>query len=487
MPKKYETVIGLEVHVEMKTASKMFCGCTTEFGGAPNSHVCPVCLGLPGTLPVLNKKAVDYAIQTALALGCRITETSRFSRKNYFYPDLAKAYQISQYDLPLAVQGSMHIRIGEASRTIRINRVHLEEDAGKLVHIGTISTSPFSMVDYNRSGVPLMEIVSEPDIRTSEEAKAYLEKLKSILRFIGVSDCKMEEGSLRCDANISIMEPGATEFGTKVEIKNLNSFRSVARSIDYETARQADLLEKGERIVQETRTWDEGQEITLSMRSKEEAHDYRYFPEPDLVPIVTSEEWVAEQRSLLPELPDARKERYMQQFNLGRYDAELLTAEPEVGVYYDAVMGLYDNSKAAANWINGDLMYHLNEQGIEFENNPLSAEQLVSMLKLIDQGVISGKIAKTVFAEMFNSGKNADEVVAEKGLVQISDGDVLAEIVADVIAANSKTVEDFLNGKAQASGYLVGQVMKATKGKANPNLVNEILQKQLASLSEKKS
>ena len=486
MHKDYEVVIGLEVHVEMKTASKMFCGCTTEFGGAPNSHVCPVCLGLPGTLPVLNKKAVDYAIQTALALGCRITETSRFSRKNYFYPDLAKAYQISQYDLPLAVNGTIEVTVGDESRTVRINRVHLEEDAGKLVHIGTISTSPFSMVDYNRSGVPLMEIVSEPDIRSSEEAKAYLDKLKSILRFIGVSDCKMEEGSLRCDANVSIREIGATEFGTKVEIKNLNSFRAVARSIDFEVSRQEQMLLAGERIVQETRTWDEGPEVTLSMRSKEEAHDYRYFPEPDLVPIVTNEEWINEQRSQLPELPDARMERYIQSYGLSRYDAELLTAEPEVGVFFDELMGLYGNSKAAANWINGDLMYRLNEQGMDFEDNPLRADQLAGMLNLIDKGVISGKIAKTVFAEMFSSGKSADAIVEEKGLVQISDADVLEEIVADVIAANPKTIDDYLNGKGQASGYLVGQVMKATKGKANPSLANEILQRQLQSLAEKK-
>ena len=486
MHKDYELVIGLEVHVEMKTASKMFCGCTTEFGGAPNSHVCPVCLGLPGTLPVLNKKAVEYAIQTGLALGCQIKETSRFSRKNYFYPDLAKAYQISQYDLPLAVNGAIEVSVGDNMSVIRINRVHLEEDAGKLVHIGTISTTPFSMVDYNRSGVPLMEIVSEPDIRSSEQAKAYLEKLKAILRFTGVSDCKMEEGSLRCDANISVKEHGASELGTKVEIKNLNSFRSVVRSIDYEMARQVESLKNNERIVQETRTWDEGQSITLSLRSKEEAHDYRYFPEPDLVPIVTSEDWIAEQRSLLPELPDARKKRYIEEYVMSPYDAELLTAEPEVGLFFDEVMALYHNSKAAANWINGDLMYHLNEKGTDFSENPVQAKQLAAMLQMIEEGIISGKIAKSVFSDMFKTGKSAEEIVREKGLVQISDSEVLEEIVADVIASNTKSVEDYMNGKERAAGYLVGQVMKATKGKANPNLVNEILHKQLKDVSEKK-
>ena len=486
MHKSYEMVIGLEVHVEMKTDSKMFCGCTTEFGGVANSHVCPVCLGLPGTLPVLNKKAVDYAIKTALALECRVTESSQFSRKNYFYPDLAKAYQISQYDLPLAVDGHIWITTGEEHHQIRINRVHLEEDAGKLVHIGTISTSPYSMVDYNRSGVPLMEIVSEPDIRSGEQAKAYLEKLKSILRFIDVSDCKMEEGSLRCDANISLMEAGSEEFGTKVEIKNLNSFRAVVRSIEFEAARQEALLSKGERIVQETRTWDESQGMTLSLRSKEEAHDYRYFPEPDLVPIVTSPEWIEEQRKLLPELPDARLERFMTDYKLSRYDAELLTAEPELGVFFDDVMKHTNESKAVANWINGDLMYHLNEKGIEMSENPLKAPQLAGMLALIDKKVISGKIAKTVFAEMFESGKSAEDIVQERGLVQISDEGVLEEIIVDVIANHRQTVDDYINGKEQAAGYLVGQIMKATRGKANPALANSLLQKHLEKFKEKK-
>ncbi len=486
MSKNFESVIGLEVHVEMKTDSKMFCGCTTSFGGAPNTHVCPVCSGLPGTLPVLNKKAVDYAIQTALALNCRITELSKFSRKNYFYPDLDKGYQISQYDLPLAVAGHIFVGTDDQMEKIRINRVHLEEDAGKLVHFGTISTTPYSLVDYNRAGVPLMEIVSEPDIRSSEQAKSYLEKLKAILRFIGVSDCKMEEGSLRCDANISIRKAGSQEFGTKVEIKNLNSFRAVAKSIEYEIARQESAVLAGERIIQETRTWDENQGITLSMRSKEEAHDYRYFPEPDLVPIVTNEAWIEEQRKLLPELPDARVSRYMETYQLSKYDADLLTADPEVGVFFDAAMTMYTDSKAVANWINGDLMYHLNENGMEIKDNPLTPEQLTGMLQMMDQGIISGKIAKQVFAEMFISGKSAEQVVKEKGLTQISDASVLEEIVATVIQDNPQSVEDFLSGKERAAGFLVGQIMKATKGKANPGLVNELLMNQLKKISEKK-
>ncbi len=484
MYENYEMVIGLEVHVEMKTASKMFCGCTTEFGGAPNTHVCPICMGLPGTLPVLNKKAVDFAIQTALALECRVTPFSQFSRKNYFYPDLPKAYQISQYDLPLAVNGRIHVTTGDVTESIRINRVHLEEDAGKLIHIGTISTSPYSMVDYNRSGVPLMEIVSEPDIRSPEQAKAYLDKLKAILQFIHVSDCKMEEGSLRCDANISIRTKGSDTYGTKVEIKNLNSFKAVGKAIEFEAHRQYDLIANGTRLIQETRTWDEAQGVTLSLRSKEEAHDYRYFPEPDLVPIVVDEDWVRSQQELLPELPDARKARFMSAYHLSTYDAELMIASPAVGSFFDEVMKLYPDGKTVVNWINGDLMRCLNEAGMTMEDNPLTPTQLSGMLMLIDSGTISGKIAKTVFAEMFSSGKQADVIVKEKGLIQITDSTFIEEVVDEVIRSNPQTLADYLAGKDKAMDFFIGQVMRTTKGKANPAIVTEILQGKLEKVKE---
>ncbi len=479
MNEQYESVIGLEVHVEMKTNSKMFCACSAEFGAEPNTNVCPVCLGLPGALPVLNKKAVDFAIQTAIALQCRVAPSSQFARKNYFYPDLAKGYQISQYDLPLAKNGLLSIATDEEDHDIRINRVHLEEDAGKLVHIGTISTSPYSMVDYNRSGVPLMEIVSEPDIRTAEQARAYLEKLKAVLQFIGVSDCKMEEGSLRCDANISIRKIGSSEFGTKAEIKNLNSFRSVAKSIEYEADRQYELLEKGTALEQETRTWDETKEVTMTLRSKEEAHDYRYFPDPDLVAIEVDESWIKGLESKLPELPAARQKRFMEKYGLGRYDAKMLTAHPQTGVFFDEVMKQYSNGKAVSNWIVGDLMRCLNEAGLGWEENPLKPEQLAGMLKLLDEGVISGKIAKTVFLDMFESGKNAEDIIEAKGLKQISDKSVLEEIVETVVEENPKTVADVKSGKTKAAQYLVGQVMKVTKGKANPGLVKELIEKEL--------
>ena len=479
MNEQYESVIGLEVHVEMKTNSKMFCACSAEFGAEPNTNVCPVCLGLPGALPVLNKKAVDFAIQTAIALQCRVAPSSQFARKNYFYPDLAKGYQISQYDLPLAKNGLLSIATDEEDHDIRINRVHLEEDAGKLIHIGTISTSPYSMVDYNRSGVPLMEIVSEPDIRTAEQARAYLEKLKAVLQFIGVSDCKMEEGSLRCDANISIRKIGSSEFGTKAEIKNLNSFRSVAKSIEYEADRQYELLEKGTALEQETRTWDETKEVTMTLRSKEEAHDYRYFPDPDLVAIEVDESWIKGLESKLPELPAARQKRFMEKYGLGRYDAKMLTAHPQTGVFFDEVMKQYSNGKAVSNWIVGDLMRCLNEAGLGWEENPLKPEQLAGMLKLLDEGVISGKIAKTVFLDMFESGKNAEDIIEAKGLKQISDKSVLEEIVETVVEENPKTVADVKSGKTKAAQYLVGQVMKVTKGKANPGLVKELIEKEL--------
>lgn len=476
---RYESVIGLEVHVELKTNTKIFCGCSTEFGAEPNHHVCPVCLGLPGVLPVLNKKAVEFGILAGLALNCEIAEFSKFDRKNYFYPDLPKAYQISQYDLPLAQNGYLEIDTEEGTKRIGITRIHLEEDAGKLVHQGSISTTPYSLVDYNRTGVPLIEIVSEPDMRSPEEARAYLEKLKAIIQYTEVSDCKMQEGSLRCDANVSVRPVGSEEFGTKTEIKNLNSFKAVQRALAYEVARQIEVLEEGGRIVQETRTWDEDKGITRPLRSKEEAHDYRYFPEPDLVPVVISREWVDSIKKRLPELPDEKKKRYVEEYGLPEYDAMVITASKEMATYFEECIALYPNAKAVSNWIMGELSRLLNANNMEITQCRIKPGQLVEMLKLLDKGTISGKIAKTVFEEMFETGKDPGTIVEEKGLVQISDEGAIEAIVNEVIANNPKSVQDYKGGKKKAMGFLVGQVMKATKGKANPQMVNKILQEKL--------
>jgi aspartyl-tRNA(Asn)/glutamyl-tRNA(Gln) amidotransferase subunit B len=475
----YEIVIGLEVHAEIRTKSKMFCGCSTAFGGEPNSQVCPGCLGLPGSLAVLNKKAVDYGIQTGLALNCEIREKSVFARKNYFYPDLPRAYQISMLDQPLAVNGYIDVNVDGKQTRIRVNRVHLEEDAGKLLHLGTLATTPYSMVDLNRSGIPLMEIVSEPDMRSPEEAKAYLDNLKAILQFIGASDCKMEEGSLRCDANISLRPAGSSQFGTKTEIKNMNSFRAVQKGLEYEAKRQYEAIKSGQRIVQETRAWDEANGVTMPMRSKERAHDYRYFPDPDLLPLIVEKAWVEEVRAALPELPAARKERFVRDYGLPEYDAWLLTSSPAIGDFLDAAVNLYPNPKTVSNWIMGDLMRCLNAAGLEIDNCPVTPEHLTGMLQLMDKGVISGKIAKTVFEEMFDTGKRAEEIVREKGLVQISDESELAGIIDKAIADNPQPLADYLAGKKKALGFFVGQIMKATKGKANPAVVNELLAQKL--------
>ncbi|MBO8128460.1 MAG: Asp-tRNA(Asn)/Glu-tRNA(Gln) amidotransferase subunit GatB [Peptococcaceae bacterium] len=475
----YEPVIGLEVHVELASKSKIFCPSTTAFGGDPNTHVCPVCLGLPGVLPVLNKQVVEFGIRAALALNCEIAHFCKFDRKNYYYPDLPKNYQISQYDLPLAFNGYILIEGENGPKKIGITRVHMEEDAGKLVHQGTISTTPYSLVDYNRTGVPLLEIVSEPDISSVEEAKSYLNKLKAIIQYTGVSDCKMEEGSLRCDANVSVRPVGSDRLGTKTEIKNMNSFRALQKALSYEIERQIEVLESGGEIVQETRTWDEGKGITLPMRSKEEAHDYRYFPEPDLVPLVISSSWVDSIRKSLPELPDERKERYVKEFDLPPYDAGVLTSSREVADYFEACVDLYPYPKVVSNWIMGDLARLLNAHNVEIENCPVKPRQLVAMLKLIDKNVISGKIGKTVLEEMFATGKDPDVIVEEKGLRQITDEGSIEPIIDQVIADNPKSVNDYRNGKEKALGFLVGQVMKATKGKANPAIVNQLLRKKL--------
>lgn len=476
---KYETIIGLEVHSELKTATKIFCGCSTKFGSEQNTNVCPVCLGLPGVLPVVNKRVVEFAVRAGLALNCEILPFSKFDRKNYYYPDLPKNFQTSQYDLPIAVNGHLDIEIDGQKRRIGITRIHMEEDAGKLVHAGTIVNSDYTYVDYNRTGVPLIEIVSEPDIRTPEEAKAYLEKLKAILEYLDVSDCKMEEGSLRCDANISLRPVGAEKFGTKAEMKNLNSFRAVQRALEYEVDRQADVLEDGGKIVQETRSWDEAKGMTVSLRNKEQADDYRYFPEPDLVPIVVDPAWVEDIRVNLPELPDARHDRLVRDYDLSSYDAGIITSSRAMADYFDQTVKTGVDAKAAANWLMGDVAKHLNTSGLEIKDCPVSPEKLAGLLKLLDKGTISGKIAKTVFEEMWSSGKEAETVVKEKGLVQISDEGAIVAIVDTVIAANPKSIEDYKAGKEKALGFLVGQIMKQTKGRANPELVNKLLKERM--------
>lgn len=478
---KYEAVIGLEVHTELRTATKIFCSCKTSFGAEPNTNVCPVCLGLPGVLPVLNKKVLEFAVRTGLALNCEISRYSKFDRKNYYYPDLPKNFQTSQYDLPICEHGHLDIEVDGKKSMVRITRAHMEEDAGKLVHHGTsITDSDYSLVDYNRTGTPLLEIVSEPDIRSAKEAVAYMEKLRAILQYCGVSDCKMEEGSLRCDANVSVRPVGQKELGTKTEIKNINSFRGVERAIEYEAMRQAQLLEDGGTVVQETRTWDEKEGVTKSMRKKEEANDYRYFPEPDLVPFTVSDEYIEEIRKTLPELPDARKARYMESYGLAAYDADYLTNDKDRADYFEAMVAAGAEPKEAANWLMGDFAKLLSRDNLEMKAAPVQAAAMADLLKLIAKGTISGKIAKQVFAEMWTSGKDPEIIVKEKGLVQISDTGALEELAAKVIAANPQSVADFKAGKKKAVGFLMGQIMKETKGKANPQVVNGILTKMLS-------
>lgn len=473
----YEAVIGLEVHAELLTKTKIFCNCTTEFGGEPNTHVCPVCLGLPGTLPVLNKKVVEYAVKAGLALNCEISKFSKMDRKNYFYPDLPKAYQISQYDLPLCKNGYVEIETSDGvKKKIGLTRIHIEEDAGKLMHENVDG----SLVDYNRTGVPLIEIVSEPDMRTPEEAYLYLTKLKSVLEYSEVSDCKMQEGSLRVDTNVSVRPAGSKEFGTKIELKNLNSFKAVQKALEYEIKRQIKLLEDGETIVQETRRWNEQKGITESMRSKEEAHDYRYFPDPDLVPIIVSDEWKEEIRKSLPEMPEHKKERFVTQYGIPEYDASVITSSKPLADFFEKCVLEYSSAKTVSNWIMGEMMRLLKETGKEVEEVLIKPHQMASLLKLIDNGTITGSIAKTVFEEMFATGKNPEEIVEEKGLKQLSNEDELREIALKVIEDNPKSVEDYKNGKDKAIGFLVGQIMKATKGKANPQLANKILLEELS-------
>jgi aspartyl-tRNA(Asn)/glutamyl-tRNA(Gln) amidotransferase subunit B len=469
---EYETVIGLEVHVELHTKTKIFCGCSTSFGAAPNSNTCPVCLGHPGVLPVLNRQAVEYAMKAALALNCTINEDSIFARKNYFYPDSPKAYQISQYERPIGEFGWIDIEVNGEQKRIGITRLHLEEDAGKLTHM---DGGAGSLVDFNRVGTPLIEIVSEPDLRSPEEARAYLEKLKAIMQYCDVSDVRMEQGSLRCDANISLRPMGQQELGTKAELKNMNSFRGVQRGIEYEQWRQADLLDSGGKVVQETRRWDESQGKTFSMRSKEEAHDYRYFPDPDLVRMHLDKDWQTKVKSSIPELPDERKLRYTTDYELPSYDAEVITASLAIAQFFEESLHYTKDAKSVANWIMGDLLAYLNANNLELAQVKVTGKSLGEMIGLIDKGTISGKIAKTVFKEMLESGKDPQTIVEEKGLVQISDEGAILEIVKHVIESNPGPVADLIGGNAKAIGFLVGQVMKESKGKANPGLANKLI------------
>lgn len=470
---KYETVIGLEVHVELRTRTKAFCSCPNEFGNEPNTNVCPICLAMPGTLPVLNKALLEYGILTGLALNCKIAKFCKFDRKNYFYPDLPKAYQISQYDFPLCSSGYLDVETEEGVRRVGINRVHMEEDAGKLLH--GEGRADYSLVDLNRGGVPLLEIVTEPDIRSPEEARLFLENLKTILQYLDVSDCKMEEGSLRCDANISLRPAGTDIFNTKVEIKNMNSFRAVQRALEDEIERQYALYESGEGPVQETRGWDENTGSTIVMRSKEEASDYMYFPDPDLVPIVLTQEKVEQIKETLPELPAARKQRFIEDYGLPAYDAGVLTSSRDLADYFEECLEGYNDPKKVSNWVMVEFLRLLNTSNMEAQEAKLTPSHLVEMLLLIDKGTISGKIAKTVFEEMFVTGKRAAQIIEKKGLMQISDESQLAGIVDEVLAAHPEVVEDYRKGKKKALGFLVGQVMKSTRGKANPQMVNKLL------------
>ena len=470
----YETVIGLEVHLQLKTESKVFCGCSTNFGAPPNTQTCPVCLGFPGSLPVLNRTALTLAAKVAIVLNCEIAKKIRFDRKNYFYPDLPKDYQISQFSQPLSGSGYLNVAINGTKKHIRIRRVQLEEDTGKLFH-----QPGYSLIDFNRSGIPLLEIVSEPDISSPEEAYVYLCSLKSILEYIDVSDCNMEEGSLRCDANISIRKSGSRELGVKAEIKNMNSFKAVKAALEYERSRQIALVESGGRIVQETRLYDSSRNTTEPMRSKEEAHDYRYFPEPDLVPFDFEERMLKDIGNEIPELPEPRKKRFISEYGLSDYDAAVMVSEKDVADYFERCVTMYKKPKVVANWIMGDIAAYMRENAIKIKDLNLKLEHLVGMLKLIDDGLISGKIAKELLIEMIRTGKSPEVLVKEKGLEQILDEGLLESVALQVILENPKPVEDFKNGKENSLMFLVGKVMAKTKGKANPIKVNEFLKQKL--------
>ncbi|UCD33309.1 MAG: Asp-tRNA(Asn)/Glu-tRNA(Gln) amidotransferase subunit GatB [Desulfobacterales bacterium] len=467
-----EPIIGLEVHAQLKTKTKIFCSCSTSFGAPPNTHTCPVCLGMPGVLPVLNKKVVEYTLRMAVATHCSIDKESRFARKNYFYPDLPKGYQISQYELPIARNGHIEIELNGKKKRIGITRIHMEEDAGKLGHD---PHRPLSIIDFNRTGVPLIEIVSEPDIRSPEEAGAYLRQLRLILRYIDISDGNMEEGSFRCDANISLRIKGSDTFGIRTELKNLNSFKHVERALYFEISRQRDILLDGGEVVQETRLWDPDKNRSTSMRGKEDAHDYRYFPDPDLLPLVIDDNWVDAIKHTIPELPNDKKERFISEYNLSFDDASFLTSSRELADYFEACATQFPNPKPISNWITGPLMGLLNAQGQPITESPIAPGDLAELLKLMDKKVISGKIAKTVFDEMAQTGKPPKTIVKEKGWVQVTDETAIKQVVVKVLENHPKEVNDYKNGKTKLLGFFVGQVMKETHGKANPKVVNDIL------------
>ncbi len=476
---KYETVIGLEVHVQLATRTKIFCGCATSFGAAPNSNVCPVCLGMPGALPVLNKQAVEMAIKASLALNCEVRGFSRFARKNYFYPDLPKGYQISQYDQPVAEHGFVDILVEDTHKRIGVTRVHMEDDAGKSIHDGFKDSNRYSYVDLNRSGTPLIEIVSEPDMRSSDEAFVYLSELKQTLQFIDVSSCDMEKGHLRCDANVSVRLKGAPKFGTKAEVKNLNSFRFLKQALDYEIARQISLVESGGKVVQETRLYNPDTGETVSMRSKEHAHDYRYFPEPDLVPLRISDQWLSRVKADMPELPQQKRRRFIEAFALREYDAQVLTATRATSDYFERAVAASGDARTTANWVMGDLVAALKADNKDFSESPVSPECLGELVALIGKKELSGKLAKEIFPKMYASGESARTIMDREGLRQISDNSALEKIVDDVIAANPKQVEQYKGGKSTVIGFFVGQVMKASRGQADPATVNEMLRNKL--------
>jgi len=474
--KTYETVIGLEVHVELATKSKIFCGCSTQFGGEPNTHVCPVCAGMPGTLPVLNKSVVEYAIAAGLALNCTITQKCKFDRKNYFYPDLPKAYQISQLYLPICRNGGIEIETQTGKKIIRIHEIHMEEDAGKLIH------DPWddcTLVDYNRCGVPLIEIVSEPDMRSAEEAIAYLEKLRLILQYLGVSDCKMQEGSMRADINLSVRELGASEFGTRTEMKNMNSFKAIARAIEGERKRQIELLESGKKVIQETRRWDDNKDTSFAMRSKEDAQDYRYFPEPDLPPVIIDDEWIEAIRGRLPELRDEKKIRYMQEFGLPEYDASIITGSKHLADIFEQTVSLCNKPKEVSNWLMVETLRLIKEKEMEVEDIAFTPEQLASVIKMVDEGRINRTVAKEVFEKVFCENVDPEEYVKMHGLGLVSDEGLLRETIQRIISENPQSVADYKKGKVKAMGYLVGQTMREMKGKADPEKVNAIVKELL--------
>ena len=480
MSSKYETVVGLEVHTELKTKSKIFCGCTTEFGGDQNTHVCPVCLGLPGAMPVLNKQVVEFAIKVGLALNCEILNFNKFDRKNYYYPDLPKNYQTSQYDLPICLNGHLDIEVNGETKRIGITRIHMEEDAGKLVHSGnTISDSKSSNVDYNRTGVPLLEIVSEPDMRNAEEVIAYLTKLRNTIQYLGASDCKLQEGSMRADVNLSVREKGSTEFGTRTETKNLNSFSAIQRAIEAETARQIDIIEAGGQVVQETRRWNDDKEYSYAMRSKEDAQDYRYFPDPDLVPIHISEEWLDTIREAQPEFKDEKMLRYKEEFGIPDYDINMITDSKKLADIFEETTALCNKPKKVSNWLITETMRILKEKNMDPEDITFSPKSLARIIELADEGAINSNVAKEIFEKIFDEDIDPDKYIEENGLKQVNDEGALKATVEKVIADNPQSVADYRAGKEKAIGFLVGQTMKAMQGKANPGMVNKLLKELL--------